>query len=70
MEELKEKMKVNEDQFQKIITFLSEYNFIITNQTEKKVKIEETIQKFLKQTTTSEGPLNLYKPSKKSCPFQ
>jgi hypothetical protein len=63
-------MKVNENQLERIIAFLSEYNFITTNQAEKKVKLEETIQKFLTQTVTSEGTSNLYKPSKKPCPFQ
>lgn len=70
VEELREKMKVNEDQIQQIIAFLSEYNFIIINQAENQVKLEGTIQKFLTQTATSEGPSNLYKPSKKPCPFQ
>jgi len=70
VEELREKMEVNENQIQQIIAFLSEYNFIIANQAEKKVKLEEAIQKFLTQTATSEGTSNLYKPSKKPCPFQ
>ncbi|MDI6805124.1 MAG: hypothetical protein QMD20_00490 [Candidatus Bathyarchaeia archaeon] len=70
MEEMKEKMRLNEDQIQQIMKFLSAYNFVIINQEEKKVKLEEMIRKFLTQTTTSEVPSNLYKPSKKPCPFQ
>jgi hypothetical protein len=70
IEEIREKMKLNENQVQQIITFLSEYNFVIINQAEKKVKLEETIRRFLTHTTTSEEPSNLYKPSKKPCPYQ
>jgi hypothetical protein len=70
MEEVREKMKLNEDQIHQIMTFLSEYNFIIMNQAEKKVKLEETIRRFLTQTTTSKETSNPYKPSKKTCPFQ
>jgi transcription initiation factor IIE alpha subunit len=70
MEEIRETMKLNEAQIQQIITFLREYKFIIIDKTERKVKLDETIRQFLKQTTTSEEPSNLYKPSKKSCPFQ
>jgi hypothetical protein len=70
VEEISEKMKLNEDKIQQIITFLSEYNFIIIDQTEKKVKLAEAIRKFLTQNTIPEEPSNLYKPSKKPCPFQ
>ncbi|MDH7477733.1 MAG: hypothetical protein QHH17_05050 [Candidatus Bathyarchaeota archaeon] len=65
-----EKIKANKDQIQEIIKFLSEYNFVIINQAEKKVRLEDITQKFLTQTTTSEEPSNLYKPSKKPFPFQ
>ncbi|MGB9756719.1 MAG: hypothetical protein ACPLVJ_02935 [Candidatus Bathyarchaeales archaeon] len=52
IEEMREKMRLSEAQIQQIITFLGEYNFITINQTEKKVKIEETIRRFLTQTIT------------------
>lgn len=52
IEEMREKMRLNQAQIQQIITFLGEYNFITINQAEKKVKIEETIRRFLTQTVT------------------
>lgn len=52
IEEIREKMRLNQAQIQQIITFLGEYNFITINQAEKKVKIEETIRRFLTQTVT------------------
>gem|GEM_PF-968258 len=67
IEELREKMGLNEAQIRQIITFLSEYNFITMDKAERRVKLDEAIRQFLTRTTTSEVPSNLYKPSKKSC---
>lgn len=53
LEEIQQKLKLNESQTQQIIEFLEEYNFIIADAEKKQVKIEKTVRTFLTQDTTS-----------------
>ena len=53
LKEIQQKMKLNENQMQQIIGFLKEYNFIIIDEKDKEIKLEETARRFLTQKTTS-----------------
>jgi DNA-binding IclR family transcriptional regulator len=53
VEEIQQKMKLNENQLQQIIRFLKEYSFIVTDEKDKEIKLEETVRIFLKQEATS-----------------
>jgi hypothetical protein len=45
-------MKLNKKQVQQTVAFLKEYNFIMIDEVEKKIKIEEIVRKFINQTAT------------------
>jgi len=50
--ELQQKMELNKKQVQQTIAFLREYSFIMIDETEKKIKLKETVRKFLTHTAT------------------
>jgi len=53
LEEIEQKTELGKNQIHQIVAFLKEYNFIISDETSKKIKLEETVQRFLTQTTTA-----------------
>jgi hypothetical protein len=53
LEEIQEKMKLNDNQMQQIVGFLKEYNFIVVNEKREEIRLEETVRRFLIQKTTS-----------------
>jgi hypothetical protein len=44
---------LNKNQIRQIVSFLREYNLIVVDETGEKIKLEETVRKFLTQTATS-----------------
>jgi DNA-binding IclR family transcriptional regulator len=50
IDEIGQKMKLNETQIEKITTFLQEYDFVVTDAENKKIRIKESARKFLMQT--------------------
>jgi len=52
-EEIKRKMDLNVKEFRQITSFLKEYNFIVSDETGKAIKIEETARRFLTHTANS-----------------
>lgn len=53
IEEVRQKMKLNENQIRQVTDFLSEYEFVAVDNTESKLKIKDTVRRFLSQTATS-----------------
>ncbi len=53
LEEIQQKTKVDREQIQQIIEFLKEYDFVVLDETEKKIRLNKLAQKFLTQTTTA-----------------
>ena len=53
LEEIQQKTKVEREQIQQIIEFLKEYDFVVLDETEKKIRLNKLAQKFLTQTTTA-----------------
>ena len=47
------KLGLDKENFLKIFGFLKEYNFIVVDEAESKIKLEESVRKFLVQTATS-----------------
>jgi len=45
--EIQQKMKLNKNQVEQIVTFLKKYNFIMVDETNREIKIEEIVRKFL-----------------------
>jgi len=53
LKEIQQKTELNKNQIRQITRFLKEYNFIIVDETNKEIKLEENVRKFLTQTATS-----------------
>ncbi|MDH5755013.1 MAG: hypothetical protein OEY95_07435 [Candidatus Bathyarchaeota archaeon] len=53
LEEIRQKTRMDDNQMQSVIEFLKAYNFIVMDAAKKKMKLDETVQKFLTHTTTS-----------------
>ncbi len=53
LEEIQQKTKVDREQIQQIIEFLKEYDFVVLDETEKKIRLNKLAQKFLTQTATA-----------------
>ena len=47
LEEIRQKMKLDDDQMKQIAAFLKEYEFIAIDETKREMKLEETVRKFL-----------------------
>jgi DNA-binding IclR family transcriptional regulator len=52
LEEVRRKMNLNRNQIQQIAGFLKEYEFVALDETQKRMRIEETVRKFLTQEAT------------------
>ena len=53
LKEVQQKMELNENQIRQVIVFLTKYNFMIADETREKIKLNESVRKFLTQTATS-----------------
>jgi predicted transcriptional regulator len=53
LEEIQQKTKADREQMQQIIEFLKEYDFVVLDETEKKIRLNKLAQKFLTQTATA-----------------
>ena len=53
LEDIQQKTKVDREQIQQIIEFLKEYDFVVLDETEKKIRLNKLAQKFLTQTATA-----------------
>jgi DNA-binding IclR family transcriptional regulator len=51
--EILQRARVHEDQLRQIMDFLKEYDFIVWDKTEKKVKLNRMAREFLAQTTSA-----------------
>ena len=51
--EIQRKSKIDKNQVSKLVKFLREYDFIIVDEKSQRIRLEETVQRFLAQTTTS-----------------
>jgi len=47
LEEIQRKMKLDQNQAQQTVAFLEEYNFVVADETKKKIKLNEGVRKFL-----------------------
>lgn len=47
LEEIRQKMNLNNNQIQQIATFLKEYEFIAIDESRKEMRLEEAVKKFL-----------------------
>ncbi len=52
LEEVRRKMNLNRNQIQQIAGFLKEYEFVALDETQKRMRIEETVRKFLTKKAT------------------
>lgn len=52
IEELQQRLELNEHEVQEIATFLSKYDFAKSDDENRKVRIKKDFQKFLVQTMT------------------
>jgi hypothetical protein len=53
VEEIRQKIDLNVKELRQITSFLKEYNFVVSDETEKAVKIEENARRFLTHTANS-----------------
>jgi DNA-binding IclR family transcriptional regulator len=53
LNEIQQKTEIDQKQAEQAISFLKEYNFIITDKTKNKARLDEKIQQFLTRTATS-----------------
>lgn len=53
LREVQRKTRLGRNQIQRLIDFLKEYGFIVVDETERRIKLDETVQEFLMQTSTS-----------------
>lgn len=53
IEEIRQKMQLEENQTQELLTFLKEYNFIVFEETKKAIKIEGAARRFLTHSVSS-----------------
>ena len=51
--EIQRKSKIDKNQVSKLVKFLREYDFIVVDEKSQRIRLEETVQRFLAQTTTS-----------------
>ena len=52
-DEIQKRMNLEKQEFQKIVAFLREYNFVLVEEVRKTIRIEENARKFLVQSPNS-----------------
>ena len=53
LNEIQQKAEIEQEQAEQAISFLEEYNFIITDEAKKKARLDQKTQQFLTRTATS-----------------
>jgi uncharacterized protein YutD len=53
LEEIREKLKIDDAQLRQITDFLNKYDFIVKDGAGKKVKLDRIVQEFLAETATA-----------------
>ncbi len=53
LEDIQCQADIDDTQIMRITDFLKDYNFIVTDTTKKKIKLNRNVQRFLAQTVTS-----------------
>ncbi|MEM3623023.1 MAG: hypothetical protein QXR76_04555 [Candidatus Bathyarchaeia archaeon] len=52
-EEIQETTKLTKDSIMRVIQFLKEYGFAVSDEEERKIRLDENVRKFLAQAVTS-----------------
>jgi uncharacterized protein YutD len=53
LEEIRQRVKVDDAQLQRITDFLKEYDFIVKDEAENRIKLNKIVQEFLAETATA-----------------
>ncbi|MGA9387523.1 MAG: hypothetical protein WBV70_01715 [Candidatus Bathyarchaeia archaeon] len=53
LEEIRQRVKVDDVQLQRITDFLKEYDFIVKDEAENRIKLNKIVQEFLAETATA-----------------
>jgi uncharacterized protein YutD len=53
LEEIRQRVKVDDAQLQRITDFLKEYDFIVKDEAENRIKLNKIVHKFLVETATA-----------------
>lgn len=53
LDEIRKRTELTKRNFTRIIQFLEEYNFVVVDEEEGKIKLNENVRKFLAQTVRS-----------------
>jgi DNA-binding IclR family transcriptional regulator len=53
LEEIQETTKLTKSSIMRVIQFLEEYGFVVADEEERKIRLDENVRKFLAQTVTS-----------------
>jgi hypothetical protein len=53
LEEIEEKIHLDRDRTKEVIDFLKKYNFLVVDNIEKKIRLENEVKRFLNETSTS-----------------
>jgi uncharacterized protein YutD len=53
LEEIRQRVKVDDAQLQRITDFLKEYDFIVKDEAENRIKLDKIVHEFLAETATA-----------------
>jgi DNA-binding IclR family transcriptional regulator len=53
LEEIQGTTKLTKSSIMRVIQFLEEYGFVVADEEERKIRLDENVRKFLAQTVTS-----------------
>lgn len=53
LEEIRQRAKVDDAQLQRITDFLKEYDFIVKDEAENRIKLNKIVHEFLAETATA-----------------
>jgi DNA-binding IclR family transcriptional regulator len=53
LRDVQQKTSLSRNQIQRLIEFLKEYGFVKVDETERRLRLDETVQELLMQTSTS-----------------
>jgi hypothetical protein len=53
LDEIEDKIQLDKDQTKQVIAFLKKYNFLVVDYVEKRIRLENEVQRFLDETATS-----------------
>jgi uncharacterized protein YutD len=53
LEEIRQRVKIDDAQLQRITDFLKKYDFIVKDEAENRIKLDKIVQEFLAETATA-----------------